>query len=45
MYFFRDSRNNEVDIVFKSGNNLIPYEVKSAQTFHPDLLNKLKYLS
>jgi len=45
MYFFRDSHHNEVDIIFKSAHMLIPYEIKSAQTFHPDFMKTLQYLS
>lgn len=45
LYFYRDSHQNEVDIVFKSGSLLIPVEVKSAQTFNPSFLNGLNYLA
>lgn len=38
LYFFRDSHQNEVDIVIKSANHFIPVEIKSAQTFHPQFL-------
>lgn len=44
LYFYRDSHQNEVDILFKSGSLLIPVEVKSAQTFNPSFLNGLDYL-
>ncbi len=42
LYFFRDNHNFEIDIVQKNGNELIPYEIKSAQTFHPGFLKGLK---
>ncbi|GAB4288122.1 MAG: ATP-binding protein [Marinilabiliales bacterium] len=35
LFFYRDSHQNEVDIVFKEGNNFRIAEVKSAQTFTP----------
>ncbi len=42
LYFYRDSHQNEVDIVFKKGHDLIPIEVKSAKTFNPFFLKALK---
>lgn len=42
-YFYRDSNDNEVDLLFKSGNHLIPIEIKSSSTFHSDFLKGLKY--
>ena len=42
-YFFRDNNNNEVDLIFKLGNQLIPIEIKSGKTFHADFLKGLKY--
>ena len=41
-FFFRDSNGFEVDLIQKKGNELIPYEIKSAQTFHPEFLKGLK---
>ena len=41
LYFYRDSHHFEIDVVQKQGNELIPYEIKSAQTFHPGFLNGL----
>ena len=43
LYFFRDSHQNEVDVVFKSGSSLVPIEIKSAQTYHSDFLKGLTY--
>jgi len=43
LYFYRDSHQNEVDIVFKSGSSLVPIEVKSAQTFNSNFLKGLNY--
>lgn len=42
-YFYRDSNSNEVDLLFKSGNNLIPIEIKSSSTFNIDFLKGIKY--
>jgi len=43
LYFYRDSHQNEIDIVFKSGSRLIPIEIKSAQTFNAHFLKGLEY--
>jgi len=43
LYFFRDSHQNEVDVVIKQGHDLIPIEIKSAQTFNPHFLKGLRY--
>lgn len=42
-YFYRDSNQNEVDMIFKDGNDLIPIEIKTSQTFHPQFLKGLDY--
>ena len=42
-YFYRDSNDREVDLLIKSGNQLIPIEIKSSKTFHPDFLKGLHY--
>jgi len=43
LYFYRDNHQNEVDLIFKTGNTLIPIEIKAAQTFHKDFLKGLYY--
>jgi predicted AAA+ superfamily ATPase len=43
LYFYRDNHQNEVDVIFKTGTTLIPIEIKSAQTFHPQFLKGLSY--
>jgi predicted AAA+ superfamily ATPase len=43
LYFFRDSQGNEVDLIFKSGNQLIPLEVKAAKTFNNEFLKNLHF--
>lgn len=42
-YFYRDNNNNEVDLIFKTGQRLIPIEIKAAKTFHPEFLKGLAY--
>lgn len=42
-YFYRDNNNNEVDLLFKSGNQLFPIEIKAARTFNSMFLKGLKY--
>lgn len=36
LFFYRDRSGNEVDVVIENALHLIPIEIKSAQTFHPD---------
>lgn len=43
IYFFRDSHHNEIDIILKTHDQLIPIEIKSTATFHPALLKNLHY--
>src|SRR3989338_1132798 len=43
LYFFRDERHHEIDVVIKSGNALTGVEIKSSATFHTDFLKGLKY--
>ena len=43
LYFFRDSHGHEVDLIFQSGHQLIPIEIKASQTFNKDFLKNLKF--
>lgn len=43
MYFYRDNQQKEIDLILKSGDQLLPIEIKSAQTFTPSFLTNLKY--
>lgn len=43
LYYYRDKQHNEVDVLFKSGNNLIPIKIKSSQTYHSDFLKGLRF--
>ncbi|OGT47389.1 MAG: AAA family ATPase [Gammaproteobacteria bacterium RIFCSPHIGHO2_12_FULL_41_20] len=43
LYYYRDNHKNEVDVVFKQSHNLIPIEIKAAQTFMPEQLKGLLF--
>ena len=36
LYFYRDNKGNEVDLLFRKNRQLIPIEIKSAMTFNPE---------
>lgn len=42
IYYYRDSNGNEVDLLLKVANNLIPIEIKSSKTFNSDFLKGLR---
>ncbi len=43
LYFFRDDKQHEVDVITASGSGIVGIEIKSSQTFHQDFLQGLKY--
>ncbi len=43
LYFFRDSKGNEVDIIMEDGNRLLPVEIKSGATITADFFKGLNY--
>jgi predicted AAA+ superfamily ATPase len=43
LYYFRDNTGNELDVIIDNGKQLVPVEIKSSQTFHPDFLKGLLY--
>lgn len=43
IYYFRDSNRNEVDIIIKQGNELIPVEIKSSKTYTRGFIKGLNY--
>ncbi len=45
LHFYRDSHHNEVDLLYKHGDRLIPIEIKSSQTFHPDFAKSVTRFS
>lgn len=42
LYFWRNNTGEEVDVVIEQGEQLMPVEIKSGQTFHTDFLAGLK---
>ena len=45
LYFYRDHQGHEVDLIYKTGNQLIPIEVKAGKTFNKEFLKHLRYFS
>ncbi len=43
LYFFRDNHQHEVDLLFPSGSDFIPVEIKSSRTYHGDFLKSIEY--
>ena len=43
IYFFRDSRGNEVDLLIREKGMLTPVEIKSAATFSTDFIKGLEW--
>lgn len=42
VYYYRDNHGSEVDLLFKTGNDLIPIEIKASKTFNGNFLKGLK---
>lgn len=42
LYFFRDSKGFEVDLIIADGRKIIPVEIKSASTYNSDFSKNLK---
>jgi len=42
-YFYRDSHGNEIDLIIKKDNKLIPIEIKSAETFTNSFLKGINH--
>lgn len=45
LYFWRDTKGNEVDLIEDRGTSLYPIEIKSAATFHPDFIKNLTHFN
>ena len=43
LYYYRDQHQNEVDIIYKTGEQLIPIEIKAAQTIAMQFFKGLKH--
>ncbi|MBR1732416.1 MAG: ATP-binding protein [Alloprevotella sp.] len=42
LFFYRDSNNNEIDLLMLTGQKADGYEIKSAATYHPSFAAKLE---
>ena len=42
LFFLRTEKGFEVDLIVREGHALRPVEIKSAATFHPDFVSRLK---
>ena len=42
-YYYKDSNNNEIDVLFRAGSSLIPIEIKSSQTFNMEFIKNIKH--
>lgn len=45
LYFFRDSHGNEIDLLHKSGSQMLGMEIKAAATWHPGFKTALNRFS
>ena len=45
LYFYRDQRGHEVDIIYKRAQKLLPVEIKAAKTYQKDFEKDLDYFS
>lgn len=45
LYFWRDQKGHEIDLLSDEGTFLHPTEIKSSMTFHPDFLKNLHYFN
>lgn len=43
LHFFRDSNKREVDLLYPADSGVIPIEIKSAMTYHPEFLSGIRY--
>ena len=43
LYFWRDSHNNEVDLLIEKDRGLLPIEIKSSETFQPKFAEQLNH--
>jgi len=43
MYYFRDSNQNEIDLILEHGSHVIPIEIKSGQTINKDFFKGIEY--
>jgi len=41
LLFYRDSNQNEIDLILQTQQRINGYEIKSSSTYHPDFISKL----
>jgi len=44
VFFYRDKHGNEIDTLLKTGYDIIPIEIKSAETYHREFLKNLQHI-
>lgn len=43
LFYYRDVQKNEVDLIYKVADTLVPIEIKSSRTYHPEFIKKLHF--
>lgn len=43
LYYYKDNHKNEIDVIFKQAQHLIPIEIKAAETFNRNFLKGLNF--
>lgn len=43
LFYYRDIKKNEIDIIYKKGHELVPIEIKSSKTYHFEFTKNLEY--
>jgi len=43
LYFYRDNHGNEVDLLIKTAEGVIPIEIKSSESFNDEFLKGIRY--
>ena len=45
LYYYRTSKGNELDLIYKKGRELVPIEIKSSMTFHRDFIKGIRFFN
>lgn len=45
LYYYRDNNQNEVDVLIKTHDDIVPIEIKSSETLHPQFAKGLNYFN
>ena len=45
LYFWRDQKGHEIDLILDQGQYLFPIEIKSGTTFHTEWLRSIDFLN